>query len=123
MEAQEKHLIDRDLLKASRNNDVSEITKSILKGADMSVHYSEPVVNAIIKGSKEALEIYLGFGYSPNANNSIAFIEAVKNNNFEMFEILFKKEKPQPVVFHHVNLCSSDEIKKIVNDTFNFQPA
>jgi ribosomal protein S8 len=116
-----KHLRDRDLINASRNDDFAEITKSILKGADMLVHNSEPVVNAIKKSSKPSLEIYLGFGYSPNANNSIAFIEAVKKNDFEMFEILFKKEKPNPVVFHHVNLCSSDEIKKLVNDTFNFK--
>ncbi len=116
-----KHLLDRDLIKASRDNDFAEITKSILKGADMLVHNSEPVINAIIKSSMPALDIYLGFGYSPNANNSIAFIEAAKKNDFEMFEILFKKEKPNPIVFHHVNLCSSDEIKKLVNDAFNFK--
>lgn len=114
-------LLDRALIKASRQNDVAEIKSLLLQGADPLVHYSEPVVNAILDGSKELLDLYLVNGYSPSSNNSVAFIKALENNKYDLFKVLLEKEVPDLIVIHHVNQCGSAEVKELVNQAFNNQ--
>ena len=109
--------LNRELLKASKENNLELIDSLLKKGSNPCVYDAEPVRNAIENNSIEAIDLFLKNGFKPTSEFSICFKKAIQLNNVEIFEKFLSIEQPSPAILATAK-NASDEMKIIVDAIF-----
>lgn len=108
----------RSLVKYTMDSDYSKVDQLLSEGADPSAYLSEPVRIAIKNKDNNMVELFLKNGYKPSENNSIAFSEAIKHENVEALKMMLRIENPSLAVLPAAKSSSNQEIKNLLNETF-----
>lgn len=119
MNTEKQRDMKRGLVKYTQNSDYKMVDQLLADGADPTAYLSEPVRIAIKKNDIDMLNIFLKNGYQPSANNSIAFIEAIKNDNVAALKMMLRIENPSLAVLPAAKRSENREIKKVLNATFH----
>lgn len=109
--------LNRELLKASKENNLELIDSLLKKGADACIYDAEPVRNAIENNSIQSIDIFLQNGFKPTSEFSICFKKAIQLNNVEIFEKFLSVEQPSPAILATAK-NASEEMKTIINSVF-----
>lgn len=116
-------LMNRELIKACKENDTSLIIDLIDKGYDVSTYRNEPLRLAILNNNIPVVAKLLEKGVSPNSDGSQPYLSAIKLERLDIIKMFIQKEPPTLSTLSAFKQCQNTEIRQIINDSFKTQLA